>query len=429
MSPKQKRTTPFQKAHASQYALEIVARDLKGEVDSAQCLLCVYYGRADREGEQVKRRRTENVKIWSVPFRPENCRTHHENQHRSERVEYQKLSATDKKAFFDKRKKGTIQEFVGKSVEALKFTICGPIVEVLIGELFFHPAEDEEDEDSTPITKADAMQLFVKQDDGSYVVTIKNRLRFNLALDHTAVGLSFRQTSRVIDQHRHQTKNERLAGLNDHIVGQFVRILVVVNLNTISNVLSQPQVWAFSIAGDWSTHWGVSFFDVRICLCVAGVLYNLHLVLLPFFDRHTAVNIVTLISKLLDTLFVSWRDKLFSVSSDGENTMTGRHSGVQSLLEQQATNSILRIVCVPYQWDLVIKKVTQEMDDENFYKTAHAFSVHLRAQANLITEMKSKCPKDTTRWLAFGKLLDWMLDKRICLLEHCCEKHASVSLT
>jgi hypothetical protein len=58
------------------------------------------------------------------------------------------------------------------------------------------------------------------------------------------------------------------------------------------------------------------------------------------------------------------------------------------------------------------------MDDENFYKTAHAFSVHLRAQANLITEMKCKCPNDTTRWLAFGKQLDWMLDRSICLLEH-----------
>jgi hypothetical protein len=32
--------------------------------------------------------------------------------------------------------------------------------------------------------------------------------------------------------------------------------------------------------------------------------------------------------------------------------------------------------------------------------------------------MKSKRPKDTTRWLAFGMVLDWMLDKRIFLLEH-----------
>ena len=49
---------------------------------------------------------------------------------------------------------------------------------------------------------------------------------------------------------------------------------------------------------------------------------------------------------------------------------------------------------------------------------AHAFSVHLRAQANLITAMKSKCPKDTTRWLAFGNMLEWMLDNRVRLLVH-----------
>jgi hypothetical protein len=48
--------------------------------------------------------------------------------------------------------------------------------------------------------------------------------------------------------------------------------------------------------------------------------------------------------------------------------MTSRISGVQTLRAQQATNSILRIVCVPHQCDLVIKKVTNEMDDENSTK-------------------------------------------------------------
>jgi hypothetical protein len=163
---------------------------LKGEVDSAQCLFCVYYGRADREGEQVKHRRTENVKIWSVPFRPENYRTHNENGHPCEWVEYQKLSATDKKEFFDKRKKGTIQEFVGESVEALKFTICGPIVEVLIGELFSIQKRMRKMKTRRQSRKK-CDKLFVKHDDGSYVGTIKNLQRFKLALDHTAVGLSF----------------------------------------------------------------------------------------------------------------------------------------------------------------------------------------------------------------------------------------------
>ena len=103
------------------------------------------------------------------------------------------------------------------------------------------------------------------------------------------------------------------------------------------------------------------------------------------------------IVKLLDVLLDNWRDKLISVSSDGENTMTGRHAGVVTRLEQAASFPILRIWCVPHQVDLIIKSVTKEMSNESFYKAAHAFSVHLRAQANLITIMKSKCPKDTTR--------------------------------
>jgi hypothetical protein len=58
--------------------------------------------------------------------------------------------------------------------------------------------------------------------------------------------------------------------------------------------------------------------------------------------------------------------------------------------------------------DIVIKKVTKAMMDGMFYKIAHAFSVHLRAQLNLIMEMDGvKCPKDITRWVAFGKMLKW----------------------
>src|SRR5690348_10175373 len=53
------RDTPFQKSHEREYALAVTARDLKGVVDTVQCLFCVYKGRETREGPTVKRRRTE----------------------------------------------------------------------------------------------------------------------------------------------------------------------------------------------------------------------------------------------------------------------------------------------------------------------------------------------------------------------------------
>jgi hypothetical protein len=65
----------------------------------------------------------------------------------------------------------------------------------------------------------------------------------------------------VIEQHRSTTKNAKLNGLNDHMVDQFVRVLLAVSLQIISDVLMDPTVWAFSLAADASTHLGVPLLD------------------------------------------------------------------------------------------------------------------------------------------------------------------------
>ncbi|CAK9863106.1 unnamed protein product [Sphagnum jensenii] len=137
---------------------------------------------------------------------------------------------------------------------------------------------------------------------------------------------------------------------------------------------------------------GVFLLNQRIRICVEGVLYNLHMVLIPFFERHMAVNYVKLIKTMLDTLCPDWRSKL-----NGENMMTGRHGGIVTLLEKECNNPVLRIWCVPHQLDIVVKNATQDVLDQAFYKVAHAYYVHLRVQQNLIMNMGSKCPKNTTR--------------------------------
>jgi len=150
---------------------------------------------------------------------------------------------------------------------------------------------------------------------------------------------------------------------------------------------------------------------------VNGVLHNLHLVIVLFYGHHIAVNILALIVKILVVLFPMWHNKLISVSSDGENTMIGCHGRLVTLLEKEATNNIMHVWCAPHQIDIFIKKVTKVMMDGLFYKIVHVFSVHLRAQLNLITEMDgAKCPKDITRWVVFGKMLKWFLHHRRRLL-------------
>jgi hypothetical protein len=100
-----------------------------------------------------------------------------------------------------------------------------------------------------------------------------------------SVGLSFRQTAAVITQHQNLCKNSKLAGLNDHMVGQFVQVLLAIALQSMSTIMNQKHVWAFSLATNANSHRGlVSLLDQCIRICVEGVLYNLHMVLVPFFN-------------------------------------------------------------------------------------------------------------------------------------------------
>ncbi|CAM6019032.1 unnamed protein product [Sphagnum balticum] len=58
----------------------------------------------------------------------------------------------------------------------------------------------------------------------------------------------------------------------------------------IFEILSQPHVFTFSIVGDGSTHYESSYFDIHIRVGVNGVLHNLHLMIVPFYGRHTTVQ-------------------------------------------------------------------------------------------------------------------------------------------
>jgi hypothetical protein len=146
----------------------------------------------------------------------------------------------------------------------------------------------------------------------------------------------------------------------------------------MSTIMNQKHVWAFSLAVAASSHIGVSLLDQRIRICVEGVLYNLHMVLVPFFERHLAINYVKLIKTIFDTLCPDWRSKLISISSNKENTMTSQHGRFVTLLEKECNNHVPRIWCVPHQLDIVVKNATQDVLDQVFYKVAHAYSIHLQ---------------------------------------------------
>jgi hypothetical protein len=266
--------------------------------------------------------------------------------------------------------------------------------------------------------KRNAMKLFEKNvEEPHYTATIKNIVRFELAIDHVSIGMSFRQVAGAIQHAKDRTKMSKLSGINDLIVGQYVRVLVATNLLMIADMLDGDMVWAFSMAGDCSIHRGQSFFDLRVRICLKGQLLNPHLVAIPMFDRHTVLNIFNMFVKFLDALYSKWRSKLIGMSSEGENTMTGRHTGLVTRMVACAENPVLRIWCPPHQIDLVVKSSSNGIAGGTWVAFAWSFWVFLRGKANLITSMGAKCPKKTNCWTHLGCLPTFFKQNRRKLVD------------
>jgi hypothetical protein len=59
---------------------------------------------------------------------------------------------------------------------------------------------------------------------------MKNVIRFKLTMDHISIDMSFQQTAAAIQHATDRTKMTKLTGMNNLIVDQYTRDLVVVAL-------------------------------------------------------------------------------------------------------------------------------------------------------------------------------------------------------
>ncbi|KAI9921311.1 hypothetical protein PsorP6_000816 [Peronosclerospora sorghi] len=83
-------------------------------------------------------------------------------------------------------------------------------------------------------------------------------------------------------------------------------------------------------------------------------------------------------------------------------------------MNRMVTHQLMRVWCAPHQGDIVIRAATNEMDNGAFYKTAHAFSVHLRQQQNLILEMQVHYPPADNVFLS-GSYLSFYMSQSLNL--------------
>jgi hypothetical protein len=355
-------------------------------------LFCVYFGRDKvvvEPGGSHKRKSRSDIKYYNAPFAPQNYRNHNWGQHSEAWTEYQVLSREDKDNFFKDKTSvvNTLHNYIDTTKDTIHFSLSSGIVDVIIGDIFFRDDEvliniDDDDDDAYAIAailkkaktkameKTHAMKLFVKDpnDDKMYNVTINNAMRYELVMDHVSIGMSFRQVVAAIQHTKDRAKVAKLTGINDLIVGQYVRVAVAVTLQRVADLLDDDTIWAFSLACDGNTHRGQHFLDVRVRICFRGVLLNLHLAAIPMFERHTTLNTFNLLVKFLNAMYTPWRTKMISMSTDGENTNTGHLNGLVTRFYREASNVLLHVWCPPHQIDLVVKEKNGAICDGEWVK-------------------------------------------------------------
>ena len=215
-----------------------------------------------------------------------------------------------------------------------------------------------------------------------------------------------------------------LGSVNNYEVGQLCRIVCAVNLQYLKELFK--KLWAFSIGLDAGNNAGSSYLDIHMRCFFKGDLQNLHLLVIPMRERHTGENQYNLVVHLLDVVAPNWRHQLIGIATDGASTMTGCIKGTCTRLSNECHSCIFRIWCGAHQLDLVMKRAFNKLCNETFLDTLTSVTGHLHHQQNLIADMKSTCPTfvTTTWWLSMGKLLKWLIDKRVRLMRHFTEKKA-----
>lgn len=430
-----KRTTPFNEAHTLVYGLRPCERDTAtSAVVSVACQFCVHFGREQKLG--AKRKATANIQYFKRPFRVDMYAKHMKAQHAQQWETYSALSNTQKSTFFDEQAptpyRDTIRSHFGGSQQAVHHFVNKEIVDVIIGEMLFHP-----DDSNTEITKERALAIFedmgldeIEADSDlqtdRYRIVLKNPAQFKLIVDYVSAGASFRMASRILQMTRERTGLASIGFASQCKVTGYVRYVCALNLQKILEALT--STWTFSLAMDMSTHMSASYLDIRIRLFICGAIQNFHLLAIPMFSRHTGEQIFLHAEKALDVLCPEWRDLIVSISTDGERKMTGRIQGVATRFEQVAKPGFFRLWCGLHQLDIVLQSFFQDIMDEQFYSLLTGLISYLRRQQNLISSMKTKAKKiSDTRWESMSKVASWFRQHRVDLQAYLTEKNPPCS--
>ena len=142
---------------------------------------------------------------WTKPFDTDLYQKHLKRQHAEQFRIYQACTFDQKVRFFDgvTAYTNTMLPHVvtGTSAMPLRFNIRAPIIDILIGDMFFHP------DDQGGITQSITLKLFKRIEGGIdgedfYEAVIKQPEQFLLVAGYISEGISFRQYGCIIAQNK-----------------------------------------------------------------------------------------------------------------------------------------------------------------------------------------------------------------------------------
>jgi hypothetical protein len=118
--------------------------------------------------------------------------------------------------------------------------------------------EEEGDGSSDELTNTEAfatlekkrmLKMFVyNAEDDVYIAKVNSVLKLNLVAKFVAIGVSFRQASKLYHSVKEETGMGSLGSVNDYEVGQLCRIVCAVNLQYLKELFK--TIWAFAIGLD-----------------------------------------------------------------------------------------------------------------------------------------------------------------------------------
>ncbi|KAI2500519.1 hypothetical protein MHU86_13943 [Fragilaria crotonensis] len=136
------------------------------------------------------------------------------------------------------------------------------------------------------LEKKRILKMFVyNPEDDMYTAKVNSVLKLNLVAKFVAIGVSFRQASKLYHSVKEETGMGSLGSVNDYEVGQLCRIVCAVkNLQYLKELFK--KIWAFSIGLDAGNNAGSSYLDIRMRCYFKGDLQNLHLLAIPMRATH-----------------------------------------------------------------------------------------------------------------------------------------------